>query len=220
MANDEPKADDTGAGPRPRKKRRPHRRSEIILAATQLFHEKGYHATGMDDIGAAAGITGPAIYRHFRSKEDILERIVLDRASEALERAHEIVETAATPVDALRGLVTLYVDTILENPSLAFVGVFERRTLAGDIKANLERAERLHFEEWVHALTQARPELTDTEARVMVQGANGLGLMAAIYRSGLPREVLSPLIVDMMMNALLVERRASGRARRNGASGR
>jgi AcrR family transcriptional regulator len=203
---------------RPRKKRRPHRRNEIIVAATELFHEKGYHATGMDDIGAAAGITGPAIYRHFRSKEDILERIVLDAASEALERAHEIVTSAATPVDALRGLVTLYVDTILENPSLAFVGVFERRTLAGDIRANLERAERLHFEEWVHALTQARPELTDTEARVMVQGANGLGLMAAIYRSGLAQDVLSPLIVDMMMNALLVERRGKPRARGNGSA--
>jgi AcrR family transcriptional regulator len=202
---------------RPRKKRRPHRRNEIIVAATELFHEKGYHATGMDEIGAAAGITGPAIYRHFRSKEDILERIILDAASDALERAHQIVRSAASPVDALRGLVTLYVDTILENPSLAFVGVFERRTLAGDIRANLERAERLHFEEWVHALTQARPELTDTEARVMVQGANGLGLMAAIYRSGLTRDVLSPLIVDMMMNALLVERRPKPRTRRNGS---
>ena len=213
------KAEDATTEVRPRKKRRPHRRNEIILAATKLFHEKGYHATGMDDIGAAAGITGPAIYRHFRSKEDILERIVLDRASEALDQAHEIVANATSAVDALRGLVTLYVDTILENPALAFVGVFERRTLAGDIKANLERAERLHFEEWVHALTQARPELTDTEARVMVQGANGLGLMAAIYRSGLPQEALSPLIVDMMMNALLVERRPVARTRRTGTNG-
>jgi AcrR family transcriptional regulator len=213
------KREEAAATPSPRK-RRPHRRDEIIVAATQLFHEKGYHATGMDDIGAAAGITGPAIYRHFRSKEDILERIVLDRASEALERAHEIVATAASPVDALRGLVTLYVDTILENPSLAFVGVFERRTLAGDIRANLERAERLHFEEWVHALSQARPELSDTEARVMVQGANGLGLMAAMYRSGLPADALSPLIVDMMMNALLVERRTTRGSRRNGSGGR
>ena len=41
-------------------KRRPYRRDEILAAAVKLFHERGYHATGMDDIGAEAGISGPA----------------------------------------------------------------------------------------------------------------------------------------------------------------
>ncbi|HEX9681644.1 MAG TPA: helix-turn-helix domain-containing protein [Acidimicrobiales bacterium] len=190
---------------RSRRKRRPHRRDEIIAAATTLFHERGYHATGMDEIGAAAGITGPAIYRHFESKEEILEQIVTDRSSAALEHAREIMEQAPTPLDAFRGLVTVYVDVILENPSLAYVGVFERRTLAGETKTRLERAERQHLEQWVRALIAVRPGLDEAEARVMIQGANGLALMASIYRSRLARPVRSALIIEMIMNALLVD---------------
>ena len=66
-------------------KRRPYRRDEILAAAVKLFHERGYHATGMDDIGAEAGISGPAIYRHFKGKEEILEVLLLDAAQTGLE---------------------------------------------------------------------------------------------------------------------------------------
>jgi AcrR family transcriptional regulator len=194
---------------RTRRKRRPHRRDEILVAATKLFHEKGYHATGMDDIGAAAGITGPAIYRHFSGKEEILQRILLDFADSALEQAHEIVRDASSPMNALEGLVELYLGLLIDNPALAHVGLVERHTLPPDTRATMERVERLHFEEWVHALVQVRPELSDTEARVMVHAVNGLGLLAAVYRSGLPRDDVLPLIVAMVMSALLVERPAA-----------
>jgi len=210
-----PEASKTGGAAEVRaRKRRPHRRDEILAAATKLFHEKGFHATGMDDIGAAAGITGPAIYRHFNNKEEILERIIVDAAFNVREKANEIVQEASSPMEVLRGLVELFVEITVDNPSLAHVALFERRTLPNETRAAMERAERLYFEEWVHALTQVRPDLSDTEARVMVQGATGIGFMAATYRSGLPPEVLKPLIADMMATALLVERGAATRVRR------
>src|SRR3990172_3114367 len=43
----------------------PGRREAILDAATHLFSARGYADTGIDDIGAAVGITGPAVYRHF-----------------------------------------------------------------------------------------------------------------------------------------------------------
>ena len=199
-----------------RKKRRPHRREEILTAAARLFAEKGYHATGMDDIGAAAGITGPAIYRHFKSKEDILDTLMIERLTAVVARADEIVSEAPTPAGALEGLVQLYVETVLDNPAMGHVGVFERRTLRPEIRSVVERAERHYFEDWVHALSQVRPELNDAEARVVVQAATGLGLMGATYRSGLDRDVLEPLLVSMMMRALAVERpRARARTPRS-----
>jgi AcrR family transcriptional regulator len=194
-----------GRGGTPRKKRRPQRSDEILAAATKLFHEKGYHGTGMDDIGAAAGITGPAIYRHFKSKDDILEQILLNHSNTALERAHELAQEAATPLELLRGLVALYVQALVDNPAVAHVGMLERRTLQGETKASLERSERLHAEEWVSALTRVRPELSDAEARVMVQGSYGLAVLSSIYRSGLTKEAVSSLINEMIMNALLSE---------------
>ena len=197
MAQDEPK---------PRKKRRPHRRDQILAVATQLFHEKGYHATGMDDIGAAAGITGPAIYRHFKSKDDILETLLVERSDAVVAQADEIVSAATTPADALEGLVRLYVETLLDNPALGHVSLFERRTLQPGIRTAIERAERRYFEDWVQALCQVRSDLSDAEARVVIHAVTGLALMAAIYRSGLDRETLEPLIISMMTKALATER--------------
>jgi AcrR family transcriptional regulator len=189
-----------------RGKRRPYRRDEILAAAVKLFHERGYHATGMDDIGAEAGISGPAIYRHFRGKEEILEILLLDAARAALDDAREIVESAATPRRALEGLVRLYVQVIAANPALAFVGMYERRTLSAETRATMDRLERLHLEEWLHALLQLRPQLSDAEARVMIRAVHGLAVAAIVYRSGVEHAALVELVVAMTMKALTVTR--------------
>ncbi len=44
------------------------RRSQLIAAAERLIAENGYLAVRLEDIGAAAGVSGPAIYRHFPNK--------------------------------------------------------------------------------------------------------------------------------------------------------
>ena len=62
---------------------RPSRRDEILRAAAQLFAERGSRAVGVDDVGAAVGVTGPAIYRHFASKDAMLAEMLL-RISETL----------------------------------------------------------------------------------------------------------------------------------------
>src|SRR5262249_5718752 len=58
-----PPADPAGA---------PSRREAVLAGATRLFRQRGYHAVSMDDIGAAVGIAGPSVYRHFASKADLL----------------------------------------------------------------------------------------------------------------------------------------------------
>ena len=53
-------------------KRPKDRRAQIALAAAELFAEHGYPSVGIDDIAAAVGISGPAIYRHFPTKYAML----------------------------------------------------------------------------------------------------------------------------------------------------
>ena len=62
------------AGQRPQdpQRRDPRRRQRILSAAAELVAERGYHEVGMADIGAAAGVTGSAIYRHFDGKSAVL----------------------------------------------------------------------------------------------------------------------------------------------------
>ena len=54
-----------------------HRR-RILEAATALFAESGYEATGMRDLAAAVGISPAAIYHYFESKEDLMEALIDD----------------------------------------------------------------------------------------------------------------------------------------------
>ena len=61
----------------------PSRREQILQAAAQLFAERGSRAVGVDDVGAAVGVTGPAIYRHFASKDAMLAEMLV-RISERL----------------------------------------------------------------------------------------------------------------------------------------
>ena len=67
------------------------RRHLIEDAAARLFAERGYPATTIDDIVAAAGVTKPMLYRHFESKQDLVVTL--------LERHRD--QLAAAPLDAL-----------------------------------------------------------------------------------------------------------------------
>jgi hypothetical protein len=71
----------------------------------------------------------------------------------------------------------------------------------------MDRYERLHLEEWLHALVQLRPELSDAEARTMIRAVHGLGVAAIVYRSGMERRALVDLVTGMTMKALTVKPR-------------
>ncbi len=207
-----------------RKKRRPQRRDQILDAALGLFHERGYHATGMDEIGAASGITGPGIYRHFRSKEDILETLVRERGEQTMAEIAEVTASDLPPGEMVDALARSYTRSIVADPSLAVVAMYERRTLSRDTRAWLDRMERRNADVWVEVVRQARPELSEAEARVVVHGALSLGVAVCNYDSGLDDDTLAGIVHPMLVSALLgapaapAPRRGRARARARAAS--
>jgi AcrR family transcriptional regulator len=186
-----------------RKKRRPQRREQILAAAVGLFHERGYHGTGMDEIGSAAGITGPGVYRHFRNKEEILETLMVERGEAVVAEVDRVVESGMAPAEALDALAQSYVDGIVDQPSLAVVAMFERGTLSADTRAWIERMERHNVEQWVATVRKVRSELTEPEARVVVHAALTLGVAVCNYNSGLDAETLAGLLKPMVLTAVL-----------------
>lgn len=186
-----------------RRKRRPQRRDQILAVAVGLFHEHGYHATGMDEIGAAAGITGPGIYRHFRNKEDILETLMRERGEAVLAEAERIDGSGAPAGAALEALVRSYVTGIVDQPSLAVVAMFERGTLSRATRSWIEQMERRNVEIWVRTVRRARSELSEPEARVVVHAALTMGVAVCNYNSGLDTERLAGLLEPMVRTAVL-----------------
>src|ERR1700755_1855845 len=90
--------------------RRRSRREEILEIAVDLFARNGYRGVSMDDIGAAAGVTGPALYHHFAGKEAMLAAALNPVSEGLLAGGRERVADAGDPGAALVALVEFHVD--------------------------------------------------------------------------------------------------------------
>ncbi|MFC5139604.1 TetR/AcrR family transcriptional regulator [Actinomycetospora rhizophila] len=156
------------------------RREALLAAATRLFGEHGYPAVGLGDIGAAAGIAGPSVYRHFATKTDLL-LAVLYRGNEALWLGlHHALARAVDADDALTRLAADYTAFVAENPEIVSVLVSQTIHLPAEPRDELRRSQRAYLAEWVALLTAARPGLPAAEARVLVHAA--LALINSLVR--------------------------------------
>jgi AcrR family transcriptional regulator len=159
----------------PAQTRRRSRREEILEIAVGLFASRGYHGVSMDDIGAAAGVTGPALYHHFAGKEAMLVAALIPVSEGLLAGGRTcIADHPDHPQDALAALVAFHVDFALSNPAVIALQLHELDRLPEEPRRQIRRLQRLYVEEWVNTLTALRSELDAAEARVLAHGAFGL----------------------------------------------
>ena len=154
--------------------RRRTRREEILEIAVGLFASRGYHGVSMDDIGAAAGVTGPALYHHFAGKEAMLIAALAPVSGGLLEGGKARVAQHADPKLALESLVEFHVAFALANPAVIALHLHELDRLPEEPRRQIRRLQRLYVEVWVEALTALRDELDAPEARVLAHAAFGL----------------------------------------------
>lgn len=154
--------------------RRRSRRDEILKIAVWLFATKGYHGVSMDDIGAAAGVTGPALYHHFAGKEAMLAAALSPVSESLLTGGRTRVEQARDPRAALVALVAFHVDFALNNPAVIALHLHELDRLPEEPRREIRRLQRLYVEQWVAVLTAVRTDLLAPEARVLAHAAFGL----------------------------------------------
>jgi AcrR family transcriptional regulator len=176
------------------RRRDPERRQRILAAAAELVAERGYHDVGMSDIGAAAGIVGSGIYRHFDGKSAVLVAM-FDRVIDDLTRAAaEILARGLEPAPALRELIAAHVRITLEDRMLMRVYHNEIASLPADDSRRLRRKQRIYIEEWVHVLDVLRPEVDDAVLRALVHAGIGAVHSTLFYASGLPAGRLAKLM--------------------------
>ena len=179
------------------------RRELLLEAAADLFAERGYHAVGIDDIGAAAGITGPGVYRHFGSKVQLLEHLCDRAMTRMLEGAQGLSRGGASSREALAALVELHVDFAVGERNLLGVWAREQRALSDEVKRSLRARERTYELVWRDVLLRARDDLTVDEAHVVVVSALALLNSTALMRLTVPAVRLVELLRAMALAALL-----------------
>ncbi|MEU0470068.1 TetR family transcriptional regulator [Amycolatopsis sp. NPDC006131] len=149
----------------------PSRREQILSAAAELFHRKGFHAVSMEDIGAAAGIAGPSVYRHFSSKAALLGAIARRAGDRLLLDAERVRLSSADETEALRGLIESYVRVLTGSAELAVSFSADAVNYAEDEGPELLRIQRDYVAQWVSLLGAAQPALNPREAKITVHAA-------------------------------------------------
>jgi AcrR family transcriptional regulator len=155
--------------------RRRSRRDEILEIAVGLFASRGYHGVSMDDIGSAAGVTGPALYHHFAGKEAMLVAALVPVSEGLLAGGRQ--RAAENPGDGratLESLIDFHVDFALANPAVIALHLHELDRLPEEPRRQIRRLQRLYVEEWVSVLTALHPAMPAGEARVLAHAAFGL----------------------------------------------
>ncbi len=163
------------------------RRGLLLSAATRLFASHGYAAVTTEDIGAAVGITGPSVYSHFASKQDLLASVI-SRGESWLEI--ELERTLAGSVDAqgtLGALLRSYAGFVSEDSGFIDILVGEVDHLPAPERHRARQIQREYVTEWVALLREVRPELTEGQAGVVVHGA--LTIANDMARTGTIRDL-------------------------------
>src|ERR1700746_1456406 len=140
------------------------RRSKLLAAAERLIAERGYLAVRLEDIGSAAGVSGPAIYRHFPNKEALLAELLVDISTRLLAGAQAVVSGAADIEAAFDGLVCFHLDFRLSAPDLIRIQDRDLAHLPERAKRQVRKAQRQYVEIWVDVLRE-RDGMDEADAR-------------------------------------------------------
>src|SRR5271163_387315 len=138
------------------------RRLQLLTAAERLFAERGFLAVRLEDIGAAAGVSGPAIYRHFPNKESMLVELLVGISARLLAGARDVSGRGSDAATALDGLIDFHLDFVLGEPDLIRIQDRDLAHLPAVAERQVRRAQRQYVEVWVGVLRELEPGLAET----------------------------------------------------------
>src|SRR4051812_41364077 len=131
-----------------RSQQKSDRREQLLAAAETLVAERGFLAVRLEDIGAAVGVSGPAIYRHFSNKEALLVELLVGVSGRLLAGGRSVVAQAADNNEALEKLVDFHLDFAFTEPDLIRIQDRDFAHLPDRAKRHVRRAQRQYVEVW------------------------------------------------------------------------
>ncbi|MFJ5225853.1 TetR/AcrR family transcriptional regulator [Streptomyces sp. NPDC088400] len=170
----------------------PTRREQILKQAARLFAERGFHGVGVDEIGAAVGISGPGLYRHFAGKDAMLAELLVGISGRLLDggkRRMQGADTTGGPAAVLASLIDGHIDFALDDRSLITLHDRELDRLRDSDRKLVRQLQRQYVELWVSVVRELHPAVPEAQARGAVHAVFGLLNSTphlGAYGSGLP----------------------------------
>ncbi len=177
------------------------RREQILDVAARLFAERGFHGVSVGDIGKAVGVSGPALYKHFESKDAVLAEMLVAISERLLSEGQERVAQANGAADALASLVDWHVEFALAQPSLIVVQDRDWQSLPAEARERVRSLQREYVDLWAHQIRLKHERLTVGEARSMAHATFGL-INSTPHSSLLPPAAMRDLLGRMALRSL------------------
>ncbi|MCW2764329.1 MAG: kstR2 6 [Nocardioides sp.] len=179
------------------------RRDQILATAAELFAARGFHGVSVAELGAACGMSGPALYKHFPSKDSVLAAMLVSISAELLEVGRDRVAAAPDAGAAVTALVDWHVDFALRHRALIVVQDRDWESLPADARERVRALQREYVDLWAAELRLVHGvrRLDLDRARAMAHAA--FGLINSTPHSGLLPDVpMAGLLHDMALAAL------------------
>lgn len=150
------------------------RHSALLHEAALLFAERGFSGVSLEELGAAVGVSGPAVYRHFANKQALLGEILVRVSERLLAGGQQVVSTDAEPRPSLEELVRFHVDFALSDADVIRVQDRDLASLSDDDRHTVRRLQREYVELWVGVLARLHPDRSESDLRVRAAACFGL----------------------------------------------
>ncbi|WP_256939455.1 TetR/AcrR family transcriptional regulator [Arthrobacter sp. BF1] len=150
------------------------RRTVLLRSAATLFAQRGFNGVSIEDLGAAAGVSGPAVYRHFDGKQALLGALLVEVSEDLLSGGRAVLNATHDDGASLRALVAFQVDFALNKPDVIRVQDRDFDSLGTADRAAVRSLQRAYVELWVEVLGRLFPERAVTVRRLQAHAAFGL----------------------------------------------
>ena len=150
------------------------RQAAILHEAARLFAERGFSGVSLEELGAAVGVSGPAVYRHFANKQALLGAILVRVSERLLSGGRQVVAAHDSPAARLESLVRFHVDFALTDADVIRVQDRDLASLSEEDRHTVRRLQREYVELWMGVLADIHPARSEADLRVRAHACFGL----------------------------------------------
>lgn len=179
-------------------------RERLLEQGAALFAERGFHGVGVEELGDAVGLTGPSLYRHFRTKKALLAQMLITVSTSLLDGATAVIAGNLAPAQTIAALIDRHVEFALSHPDLIRVHERDFGNLEDDDAGQVRRLQRRYVELWVDQIQLLRPDETSDSARTMAHAVFGMINSTPRLRSGQRRIDVAILLRGLAQRALML----------------
>jgi AcrR family transcriptional regulator len=177
------------------------RRQQILDIAAELFAARGFHGVSVAELGSACGVSGPALYKHFESKDAMLAEMLVTISETLLSEGRTRAASAGSPREALEALVEWHIEFAISHRALIVVQDRDWSSLPDRARERVRALQRAYVDVWATQVRRHDPSLSPEASRTRAHVLFGL-LNSTPHSGRLPDPQMHDVLREMAHGAL------------------